>query len=138
MEWGTKGLWMSIGIIKFSLLIIISLLIYSCNTKLSLCQSLYKQDVDIHAKYGNKETDLLEYLMPRVNSAGIPVHTVILFIVRRDGRLSHFKICKTNSRKCSNSIIDVLKSMPPWHPAIKNDMAVSQIYRLNIYVRPNV
>ena len=56
----------------------------------------------------------------------------VSFVVNADGTLTDHKIVKGLSEECNTSALEVIKKMPKWIPATKDNVAVKQNFTLPI------
>ncbi|RZJ48902.1 MAG: energy transducer TonB [Chryseobacterium sp.] len=57
---------------------------------------------------------------------------VAKFVVEKDGSISNIGIVKSLSKECDAEVISIIKKMPSWLPAKKDEHAVRSYYRLPI------
>ena len=54
------------------------------------------------------------------------------FIIEKDGTTSTISILKSLPNGCDQAVIDVLKRMPKWKPAIENGKLIRFLYKVEV------
>lgn len=90
------------------------------------------------AIFGKEKTDALYYLASRIrypeNAAekGIQGKVIIRFVVTKEGNIANAEVIQSVDPEIDNEAMRVIKSMPKWKPALKNDKAVNSYYSLPV------
>ena len=66
---------------------------------------------------------------------GIQGRVVIQFLIDENGWLSHFKVVKGIGGYCDEEAMSVIKSMPPWEPALYKNHATRAVQLLPVAFR---
>ncbi|GAA4172378.1 energy transducer TonB [Sphingobacterium ginsenosidimutans] len=64
---------------------------------------------------------------------GIEGNVLVEFVVEPTGELSNIKIVKPLHKECDKEVIRLIKKMPKWIPAKKNNNFVRTTFRIPVY-----
>lgn len=93
---------------------------------------------DVPAQFLGGEVELMRFLRDKIKypvvaaEAGIEGKTIIRFVVSKDGSISNVEVLRGADPSLDKEAVRVVKSMPPWVPAMKDGKKVNAYFTLPV------
>ncbi|MDP4282154.1 MAG: TonB family protein [Bacteroidota bacterium] len=97
--------------------------------------------IDVYPRYPGGDAARLYFLRTHINyppaafKSGIQGVVMVIFVIEKDGSVSHVDVASGIGGGCNEEAIRVTKSMPTWEPGKRNGKAVRVMVKMPILFR---